>query len=1078
MAKRSDFAQKLLDDLRLRKERVAASQSKNSSNRMAVDAYSYSKQTHKGSRDIRTGETIGSRTAKIHNRSSGNNRSLIIEKASQQIVPYGRDRNSEQIGDLSMALAFAFENGGKLRRTDSSGSNTMLAFLHQIGRRSVDFGKMDRGSVDSHGPSSSRFPTLSHLHIKEISKGTQKLNQVLRACSNGLNFDRYSIEIGKELLKGAMDLEESLRMLVNLQEASEYMISPQRKSRITLLEDDEENEDNMVKIAEQKQLDRPMFSFDKPSRHPPNIQEIERNDLKQRLKAMTYPTEVTNYNHEKQALITSKSVSHMRSPSYEKPSYGPNIKTLAAYSEQKNHSSSSQSKPEKERISNVIAKLMGLDDLPQHVDTKNTRQKDSTSKQKIEGMALQKMANGSTKNAVLKTKGTINMEIPKKQKVKEANRNHVIQDSAFLSHAGKNMPTQNASFEAVIHDGKPPRKDLEGIKPGTSSETATIKIDKKKSSIALLNQSTGSRKDTKEKEREQDDTMHREQKGTRKDNTKGPVSKEELQQMETQTHKGSEAAVILQEKTGHKESMFETEKRYANKLLPSNQERSQNGLGLRQPYILRKSEPQEEKHQGEEREQQSSKQKLQVSKQRGSETISKSLSKPLHDAIYLQKKHPHMHQAAPSKKISTAAIDATHPEVFLNGKHHEDLITGRSSTDLNINMKDLMNRKSNQNSSPGYQPVMEEKPVHLPTTQNAKSTKGHKSETPRKINEAVTRRNGTVHNLPRPLKNQISILQEVKPRRHDKFSGYKGAEHVRANIPKEAESCIVKSNKSVSSIQPLNMAQLTKEAEQSSPIRSPAGDECRSLKEPTLPPNGNSQNMILTVSYDQQYQAPVFGGDEQLKYFKFTSKALHGTLEDSTAMSYPSQLKHQKISKPVSQEPLTESENCLKQILITSELFLNTAEALFKLNIPFDILHAGSHECRDKESKLVLDCGYEVMKRKGRKQELTCHPYLKISIGSVKVRTLDDLIKQLHKDFDALKFYGRNGNPECDVEEYLPKMLEPDVYLRDPEVNCMWDLGWNEMMFAFLERDDVVRDVERHLLNALLDEITRDLLQV
>ena len=37
MAKRSDFAQKLLDDLRLRKERMAAaSQSSNRSNSMAI----------------------------------------------------------------------------------------------------------------------------------------------------------------------------------------------------------------------------------------------------------------------------------------------------------------------------------------------------------------------------------------------------------------------------------------------------------------------------------------------------------------------------------------------------------------------------------------------------------------------------------------------------------------------------------------------------------------------------------------------------------------------------------------------------------------------------------------------------------------------------------------------------------------------------------------------------------------------------------------------------------------------------------------------------------------------------------
>lgn len=203
-----------------------------------------------------------------------------------------------------------------------------------------------------------------------------------------------------------------------------------------------------------------------------------------------------------------------------------------------------------------------------------------------------------------------------------------------------------------------------------------------------------------------------------------------------------------------------------------------------------------------------------------------------------------------------------------------------------------------------------------------------------------------------------------------------------------------------------------------------------------------------------------------------------GTTEDSTDISYPSQLEHQKIPKLGMQELLTESENCLKQILITSELFLNTAEALFKLNIPFNILHASSYNCQDEESKLILDCGYEVMKRKGRRQEFIIHPCMKISIHSTKVTSLDKLVKQLNKDFETLKLYGRNGNPKCDVEDYLPKMLEIDVYHSIPDVNCMWDLGWNDMMFALLEKDDVIRDVEKHVLNGLIDEITRDLLQV
>lgn len=184
---------------------------------------------------------------------------------------------------------------------------------------------------------------------------------------------------------------------------------------------------------------------------------------------------------------------------------------------------------------------------------------------------------------------------------------------------------------------------------------------------------------------------------------------------------------------------------------------------------------------------------------------------------------------------------------------------------------------------------------------------------------------------------------------------------------------------------------------------------------------------------------------------------------------------HQPKSKP-----LTETENHLKQILIKSQVFINTAEALFKLNIPFDILDAeGPRDChQDEDSKLVLDCGYEIMKRKGRKQELSVHPFIKVSISAKRPKTLDELIVELNKDFENLKLYGRNGNVDAPIEDYLPRMLESDVYNKDPDLNSMWELNWDEMMFAFIEKDDVVRDVERSVLSGLVDEIALDLLQV
>lgn len=183
----------------------------------------------------------------------------------------------------------------------------------------------------------------------------------------------------------------------------------------------------------------------------------------------------------------------------------------------------------------------------------------------------------------------------------------------------------------------------------------------------------------------------------------------------------------------------------------------------------------------------------------------------------------------------------------------------------------------------------------------------------------------------------------------------------------------------------------------------------------------------------------------------------------------------------MSQEPLTEPEKHFKESVIKSQQFLNTAEALFKLNIPISILHASDQNNQGEDVKLMLDCGYEIMKRKARRQELALHPYATMSIGYIKTRSLDDLIKQLCKDFDTLKFYGGDGNmsDECDAADYLHNMIGKDMHNRNPDVNSMWDFGWSEqIMFAFFEKDDVIKDVEKHLLNGLIDEITMDLLRI
>ena len=661
-----------------------------------------------------------------------------------------------------MALTFAIENAGKLGRTDSSTRNSMLGFLQQMGRRSAS-------SADRHRPSTSQFPAFSPIQIEEISKGAMKLNQILRACSNGLNMDRYSIEIGKELLKGAIDLENSLKMLVNLQEASEYMVSPQKKkNRIKLLDEaEEDDDDSTANVAEEWKLDLPRFSFDKPSRK--SIQEYGRTGHKQRLPALTNSTEHNNFNHDRQLVTASRSSSHSRSISYIS-----NVKTPSTLSERKNQQSSSDSKSEKARIPNVIAKLMGLEKLPETENSTSTTQKNSSSKPKDERETIRRATQEEvTKIVGHKAKGAENLAPSKKQKVVEANKNSVVQNTSYVLHKERNVPA-HLNFEGVIDEEKLSWENSQGSKAVTRSEKAMVR---------------------------KEDVVQLKQNASRMENKKQSSS---------------------------------------------SQKKSHSNVELQQPVVPRKSVPEEREN--------NAKQILQGRKQKGSEIMSKSPSKPVRDAMNLQQKQPHSNQEKLNKKSFKKASNAIQTERYPNGRVQEnDLVRERSSAELKVNT-DSNNWNPDQNLSPRVQeseskkekprvpPVMDEKAVHLPIIQKARLTRVHKNESPRRIDEVVARRNGTLKNMTRPPRHQNSILKEVKSRRVEKLRDIR---------PEEAEHRIIKSSRSTVNHQLKDLAPelLKEEVDNTYTLNTSNADEHKSLREPeSLASNDSVSSFLLSLN--------------------------------------------------------------------------------------------------------------------------------------------------------------------------------------------------------------------------------------
>ncbi|KAK4775054.1 hypothetical protein SAY86_009989 [Trapa natans] len=67
------------------------------------------------------------------------------------------------------------------------------------------------------------------FQLSDISKGAQKLNHVIESWSNGMSLEGQPKYIAKDLLRGALDLQESLMVLGKLQAASSYMARLKRK---------------------------------------------------------------------------------------------------------------------------------------------------------------------------------------------------------------------------------------------------------------------------------------------------------------------------------------------------------------------------------------------------------------------------------------------------------------------------------------------------------------------------------------------------------------------------------------------------------------------------------------------------------------------------------------------------------------------------------------------------------------------------------------------------------------------------------------------------------------------------------
>uniref|UniRef100_A0A1D1Y332 DUF3741 domain-containing protein n=1 Tax=Anthurium amnicola TaxID=1678845 RepID=A0A1D1Y332_9ARAE len=1055
MAKRSDFAQKLLDDLRLRKERMGLAQATQRPEPRAKDTHENSRWSFRGS-----GEAIGKKfnskpmigadnTRKTQ--SARNFTAPIAEAASKEIIPVARSGRPKHTTDMSRELTIAFRYGGKNLNWDLYSNSTNKGFILQ--QTSVNF----RGREDRQ-----QHSYISQIHIEEISKCAEKLNKILKACSNGIKLDRNSIEIGRELLRGAIDLEESLGMLASLQEASEYMVNPQRK-QVRLLKEKEEDQASTAKAKQQMIVRRPRLSLN-------GIQSTLEDGREQEQATFFYTGKQTKPKSSKCTNDSMKMIYHSRSASC-----GPSLKPETPSSAIRNHSNSEEvrassvskaptdtasshnisshtnytrqpashisSGHEKLRIPNVIAKLMGLEDLPPpKTESENNRihkviQSTQGTRTATNLRAIDEEINEEVHMATLTENSALKKEVRRK----------VLQEKeSAMAWATKN-------FEVMKSKGKTNLKILK-----TASVSPVTKDSDKVLSKPERSDVDGKSKKLLEKElRTTNETGY---KG--KQNEKNAAKETQDLSFDLHntlpkpfTHPHNEQ--INQDFPGRVRNAQTYAKGFSMQVYPLKHENDGRPM---EPNVVQQSESKSK----------TTKKGQSTNKELESTNVIKSApkrtknTKSIHE-IRSEKLISKTTGNTVNKRSSTYAIDKKQVKDPLRSSHLEN-ITIRSTTPIEhqVDMK-------SQNANKWGRPLRVDSKFKK---ENVKSLVSSCKSLP----PTRTQWNAKTGNVQEELKETTgSQSQNASDELH--------AQHIyifQENTQEKASND--RAGEEIMSLDPTKLEQCLQEKAQTTSNDNPVMGDSMMPKEKfeATPTDTDSHETIIHAAHVRQPSENSMREDQETQFLDATMNPAPGSTDGMQwHISNCNSLKQndQAVSNFDRKELLTDDEKHLRKILANSQLFLSNAQTLFNIKIPVSLIPEGKTECQDEQRKIALDSGFEVMRRKGRRQEISLLSTKEVSTATVRVRCMDDLIKELNNDLKSLEFSVLNE--DCvDTSEFLHKMLERDIHDSNPDVNCMWDFSWKSLKFVSAEKNEVAKDMEKHVLNGLINDIVKDILNV
>ncbi|OUZ99972.1 protein of unknown function DUF4378 [Macleaya cordata] len=234
-------------------------------------------------------------------------------------------------------------------RRSRKGSNSSLVYKEERNER-----------VFSEG-TSEELQAPPSFQLLEVSRGAQNLNQMIDSWSNGTAIDGQSEDIAKDLLRGALDLQESLIMLCKMQEASKFMSRLKKKHELQseLLDEVGVERVDSGRFGEKnyhRSLQNSRLSIGGSSRNcTEELKKVIRESLS-RQNLLPIPSDEENFSLDQ---MKFDSVSDIPSTSSSQSSV-----VLSNDFASFGSSVSSTTRQKKAKSPSVIAKLMGLEEFP------------------------------------------------------------------------------------------------------------------------------------------------------------------------------------------------------------------------------------------------------------------------------------------------------------------------------------------------------------------------------------------------------------------------------------------------------------------------------------------------------------------------------------------------------------------------------------------------------------------------------------------------------------------------------------------------------------------------------------------